>query len=313
MNGILESKKENKMNIMKEVIILILFILAFLRAQSSDFIREAEVAGMFYPGRESDLSHMISSYLDKAEKVMNGEIAGLVAPHAGYIYSGPVAAWSYKQIEGKNYDLVVVIAPSHFEYFKGVSVYSGKYYETPLGRIPVDQDMGNMMSEKSKMIQLSGRGHDPGLAGRAEHSLEVQLPFLQTVLGEFKLLPIVIAEQTLQNVEILGNSLAEILKNKRVLIVASSDLSHFHPYETAYQLDQSLLDFFTDFEYRKILAKCESRELEACGYGPIAAMMYACSKLGFKKSKVLNYATSGDVPQGEKSQVVGYLSGVVYK
>jgi len=301
------------MKTLKEVIGMLLFLSAFLNAQTSDAVREPEVAGMFYPAKTQELSQTIDDYLSKTNVVIDGEIAGLVSPHAGYVYSGPVAAWSFKQVRGKQYDVVVVIAPSHFEHFLGASVYPGKYYKTPLGQIAIEQDVSKELTQVAKNIHLSNTGHVPGMMGRGEHSLEVQLPFLQKTLGEFKLVAIVIADQTWKNVENLGNALAKVLKDKNALIVASSDLSHYHSYETAYKLDQSLIDFFTDFEYRKILDKCERREIEACGYGPIAAMMHACSLMDFKKSKVLKYATSGDVPVGEKAQVVGYLSGAVYK
>jgi len=298
---------------MKEVMGMLLMLSSFLGAQSTDAVREPEVAGMFYPGNSKQLSQTIDDYLSKTDLVVEGEIAGLVSPHAGYVYSGPVAAWSYRQVDGKKYDVVVVISPSHFEAFAGASVYPGKYYETPLGDIPIDQDLSKTLSDESPSIHLSNSGHKPGIMGRGEHSLEVQLPFLQKTVGDFKLIAIVMAEQNWSNVESLGNALAKILKGKKALIVASSDLSHYHSYDTAYQLDQSLIDFFTDFEYRKILEGCENRKIEACGYGPIAAMMHACSLMGYNKSKVLKYATSGDVPVGEKSQVVGYLSGAVYK
>jgi AmmeMemoRadiSam system protein B len=301
------------MKTIKEGIWMILFLSAFLNAQSSQEVREPEVAGMFYPGDSTELSQMIEQYLAKTEKAVDGEILGLVSPHAGYVYSGPVAAWSYQQVKGNSYDVVVVIAPSHFEYFSGTSVYSGKFYQTPLGNIPVAQELAKQLAASDSRIKLSDVGHDPGRSGRAEHSLEVQLPFLQRTLGNFQLLPIVMAEQTVQNTEHLGDALAKVLKGKKALIVASSDLSHYHSYNDAYKLDEKLIDFFTDFNYQKILTECDERKIEACGYGPIAVMMYTCSKLGYNKAKVLNYATSGDVLVGEKAQVVGYLSGAVFK
>ena len=301
------------MKTIKERIWMVLFFTAFLDAQSSQQVREPEVAGMFYPGSATELTQMIKQYLAKTEKVVDGKIMGLVSPHAGYVYSGPVAAWSYKQVEGNSYDVVVVIAPSHFDYFSGSAVYPGEFYETPLGKIPVARDLAKELAASDPHIKLSEAGHEPSRSGRGEHSLEVQLPFLQTVLGDFQILPIVMAEQTMENTESLGDALARLLKGKKVLIVASSDLSHYHSYADAYKLDETLMDFFVDFEFQKILEGCEKRKIEACGYGPIAVMMYTCSKLGYNKSKVLKYATSGDVPVGEKAQVVGYLSGVVYK
>ncbi len=301
------------MKIIKEVIGMALFFTALLHSQPSDQIRSPEVAGMFYPGNSRELSRMIDQYLSQTQVLVEGNIGGLVSPHAGYVYSGPVAAWSYKQVAGKTYDVVIVIAPSHFEYFSFISVYPGKFYETPMGKIPVDTDLAKELVQYDSRIQFSESGHEPGPTGRGEHALEVQLPFLQKTLGSFKLVPIVIADQSWNNVRILGDGLATVLKNKKALIVASSDLSHYHSYQAAYQMDQSLLDYFSAFDYQKILEKCEQRKIEACGYGPITAMMYACQKLGYTHSKVLKYATSGDVPVGEKSQVVGYLSGVVYK
>jgi len=297
----------------KEVIWMLLLFCALLSAQRSEEVRAPEVAGMFYPGNTSELSRMIHQYLSKAEVVVEGEIGGLVSPHAGYVYSGPVAAWSYKQVKGKSYEVVVVIAPSHFEYFDGASVYPGKFYETPFGKIPVNQELAEKLTQVAPGIHLSESGHSPGFSGRGEHSLEVQLPFLQKTIGEFTLIPIIIADQSWKNVENLANALAKILADKKALIVASSDLSHYHSYDTAYKLDKSLISYFETFEYQKLLEKCEQHKIEACGYGPIAVMMETCKLLGYTKSKVLNYATSGDVPVGEKSQVVGYLSGAVYR
>ncbi len=290
-----------------------LLFTAFLHAQSTEDVRKPEVAGMFYPGSAKELSQMIDQYLANAEKTVDGEILGLVSPHAGYVYSGPVAAWSYKQVAGINYDVVVVIAPSHFDYFSGATVYPGKYYETPLGKIPVDQELAKQLTKNDSHIKLSEAGHEPGYSGRGEHSLEVQLPFLQKTLGEFKLLPIVMADQTWENTENLGEALVKLLKGRKALIVASSDLSHYHSYQDAYKLDETLMEMFVDFQFQEILEGCQKRKIEACGAGPIGVMMYVCSRLGYNKTKVLKYATSGDVPVGEKSQVVGYLSGAVYK
>ncbi len=301
------------MKCLKEVIWMILFCSAFLSAQKAQEVRSPAVAGMFYPDNSSELTRMIHQYLSRAEVVIEGEIGGLVSPHAGYVYSGPVAAWGYKQVKGKAYDVVVVIAPSHFEYFDGASVYPGKFYETPFGKIPVEHVLAEKLTQVAPNIHFSEAGHSTGFSGRGEHSLEVQLPFLQKTIGEFNLIPIVIADQSWKNVENLANALASVLQGKKALIVASSDLSHYHSYDTAYKLDRSILDYFEAFDYQKLLEKCEQRKIEACGYGPIAVMMLACKQLGFTKSKVLKYATSGDVPVGEKSQVVGYMSGVVYR
>ena len=276
-------------------------------------IRKPAAAGLFYPDDPQNLTEMIDGFLSTTKTVIQEKIGGLVSPHAGYVYSGSVAAWSYQQISGKKYDVVVVIAPSHFESFTGASIYSGKYYETPLGEIVVDRILAQRISQRDKNIRLSEDGHGIRFMGQGEHSLEVQLPFLQKILGEFKLVPIVIADQSWRNTKALAAALADSLGNKKALLIASSDLSHYHAYQTAYHLDKGLLDFFEAFDYEGIIKGCESYHIEACGYGAIATMMYACSLLGYKKSKVIKYSTSGDVPIGEKTKVVGYMSGAVYK
>jgi AmmeMemoRadiSam system protein B len=231
----------------------------------------------------------------------------MIAPHAGYLYSGGVAAYGYRQLMEKEYDIVVVIAPSHTVYFNKISVYNGDFYQTPLGEIPVAQDFAWEMSERNPKIELSGLGHDG-----EEHSLEVQLPFLQHVLGDFKLVPIVMGDQSLMNVEILSDILALTLQNQKALIVASSDLSHFHDYDAAVELDQRVIAAVNGLDDGKLYDDLRNDKCEMCGGGPVLAAMRACKKLGANKSKVLTYRNSGDVT-GDKSRVVGYLSALFCK
>ena len=280
----------------------------------SEKVREPAVAGMFYPADVDELNEMLDTYLQQAEKKVTGTIGGLVAPHAGYVYSGPVAAWSFKQVEGKKYDYVVVVAPSHYEYFNGASIYDGDYYETPLGKIPIAQDIAKKLMEKNSLIQVGELGHRLLGGGRGEHSLEVELPFLQKTLeGEFQLIPVVMAEQDWPTARGLGEAIAEVFADKSVLLVASSDLSHYYPYQTAYQLDEKLIGLFEAYEYEQLLERVARRDVEACGAGPIVSVMYACRLMDFPKAKVIKYATSGDVPYGEKDHVVGYMAGVLYR
>ncbi len=276
-------------------------------------VREPAVAGMFYPADRDELLGMIDAFLKDAQTVVDGEIGGLIAPHAGYIYSGPVAAWSFKQLEGKTYPYVVVIAPSHFEYFQGASVFDGRSYETPLGEIPVAREWVDRLVQQSPRIRKSDDGHRLLGGGRGEHALEVELPFLQRVLNSFELIPVVMAEQDWSTAEALARAIAEVFRDQKVLIVASSDLSHYYPYETAYRLDEKLLRLVEAYRYEEILEQVAVREVEACGAGPIVAAMCACKLLGFPRAKVLKYATSGDVPYGEKSQVVGYMAAALLR
>ena len=269
-------------------------------------IRKPAVAGSFYPGDKKSLETDVLKYMNNAKpESINGKIIGIVSPHAGYVYSGPVAGYAYKLLSGKKYETVVVISPSHQEFFHGCSVYDGDAYETPLGVVKVDKELAKSIANKVENIYLSDKGHR--IKGMGEHALEVQIPFLQVALGDFKIVPIVIGDQAEENCSALGNVLGEVLKDKNVLIVASSDLSHYHPYAEAQKIDQSTVKCFETGDLKEMLSS------EACGHGPIYAMLLASQKLGANKNKILKYATSGDVPEGEKGRVVGYMSGISYE
>ena len=229
-----------------------------------------------------------------------------MAPHAGYLYSGSVAARAYRQIVNEDYDLIVVISPSHKMYFDEISVYDGDAYQTPLGDVKVDLESAKKLASMHPDIIYSDFGH-----AIDEHALEVQLPFLQQALYDFKLLPVVMGNQDSANVDILANALAELLKDKNALIVASTDLSHFHNQEQAKALDTIVVENVTDYDYDSLAENLQSGECEMCGGGPVLVTMKACEKLGAKKSKVLIYRNSGDVT-GERDQVVGYMSAMFY-
>jgi AmmeMemoRadiSam system protein B len=270
-------------------------------------IRPPAVAGMFYEREPVRLKKHIESFLEIVNPPqIKGEILGLVSPHAGYFYSGKTAAFGYKLIKGKKYDTVVVISPSHYEYFRGVSVFNGSAYQTPLGTIQIDQELREELKDYNSIIEFSKRGH-----GR-EHALEVQLPFLQLVLDEFKLLPIVIGDQSKEFVFPLAEILAEVLKNKNALLVASSDLSHYFSHELANSLDSRVELLINSFDEDTLFDELESEKVQACGGGPIVTVMKATKLLGANKSKVL-YRNDSSEASGDKHQVVGYLSAVFYK
>jgi MEMO1 family protein len=268
-------------------------------------VRLPAVAGQFYPAQPDELRQMVDEFLTQAA-VPNipGHIVALIAPHAGYIYSGKVAAYSYALLRGRKIDRVVVIAPSHFEAFPFSSVYNGDAYATPLGNIPVDKDFAAKLAKSSPLIQLSSRGHTP-TQQQGEHSLEVQLPFLQRVLGEFRLVPIVMGEQTYETERALGISLAKMLKGTNTLIVVSSDLSHYHSYDEATKIDQKTLKAIERWDYLSLSRNFQAGVWEACGGGPIVAAMIAAERLGANQAQILKYANTGDVT-GDRSRVVGY-------
>ena len=270
-------------------------------------IRQPAVAGQFYPAQPEELRRMLDDYLAQAEvPLLSGNLVALIAPHAGYIYSGKVAAHSYALLKGRKYGRVVVIAPSHFEGFSFVSVYDGDAYATPLGNVAVDKEFAAKLAKLNPLIQLSSRGHVP-TQEQGEHALEVQLPFLQRVLGDFKLVPIVMGEQSYETERALGLALAKMLKGTgtNTLIVASSDLSHYHTYDEATKLDHKVLKAIAEWDYLSLSHNFESRVWEACGGGPIVATMMAAERLGANQAKILRYANTGDVT-GDHSRVVGY-------
>lgn len=274
-------------------------------------VRKPAVAGQFYPGDPVTLTKQLSDFFKNAEKQpVPGKIVALISPHAGYMYSGQVAAYSFKLLEGFSFETVVVICPSHVAYFPGASIYNGGSYETPLSRILVDTTVAGKIADLSKKVFLSDKGHGFS-GGRGEHSLEVELPFLQLVLGEFKLVPIVVGDQDWGTCEALGEALATALEGKNALIVASTDLSHFHPYDEAVRLDNIVMDHVNSFDPQGLHDDLASRVCEACGGGPVVATMLAAKQLGADKAKVLHYANSGDVT-GDKSGVVGYMAAVIY-
>ena len=270
-------------------------------------IRKAAVAGTFYPASAQELEQTVRRLLaDVTVRVGPGTVTGIIAPHAGYMYSGATAAMAYAQLGHTKRSVVVVISPSHREFFDGVSVYPGDGYETPLGSIPIASGMRERLTEGVPGILVSTRGH--GL----EHALEVQLPFLQCALGEFELLPLVIGNQSQEHCLALGDALGAICKGTDVLLVASTDLSHFSSVEAARQLDAVVAEDIEAFDPVQLMRDLEAGTAEACGGGPVAAVMRGCALLGARTPTVLGQSHSGMVT-GDNESVVGYLSAVIQK
>jgi MEMO1 family protein len=262
--------------------------------------RPPAVAGLFYPADAKPLAQMVDDYLSRAPPPPAHHVLALVAPHAGYSYSGPVAAWSYALLKGRNVSRVVVIAPSHYEAFDFSAVYDGGAYETPLGPVPVDAAFGAKFAKANPSIQISEAGHGP-----REHALEVQLPFLQRVLGPFQLVPIIMGDQSYDASRALGVAIASLIQGTDTLIVASSDLSHYHAYDDAVRIDHKTLHALESWDYFNLSRNFERHVWEACGGGPIVAAMIAAERLGANRAEVLQYANSGDTA-GDRSRVVGY-------
>lgn len=280
-----------------------------LRGANLKRVRPAGVADRFYPGDPAVLTAAMDEMLGHVpQQAVEGRVAAIVAPHAGYPFSGPVAAYAYAALRGLKFARVVVIAPSHYDAFPFTSVYEGDGYATPLGAIPVDTAFAAQLAKASGSIRLSSHGHLPGSHG-VEHAIEVQLPWLQHVVGSFDLVPVIMGDQSYESCRSLGCGIARLIAQHAsegdTLIVASSDLSHFHSYSDAEVLDHKTLRALESWDYFSMARNFPDRVWEACGGGPMVAAMIAAERLGANHAALLRYANSGDVT-GDHSRVVGY-------
>jgi AmmeMemoRadiSam system protein B/AmmeMemoRadiSam system protein A len=287
---------------------------AFASGQAK--VRAAAVAGSFYPADPKELAAMIDDLLAHSScPAVSEPILAAVAPHAGYQFSGPVAACTYAALKGRKISRVVLIAPSHYEGFQFSAVYDGDAYATPLGNVPVDKDFAHQLVKLSSTLRLSSQGHNATKAG-GEHSIEVQLPWLQRVLGNFELVPIIMGDQSYENSRALGVALAKLIQKENrhgeTLVLASSDLSHFHPYADAETIDHKTLNALDSWDYYSMSRNFQTRTWEACGGAPIVAAMIYAERMGADQTHVLKYENSGDTT-GDHSRVVGYSADVFVK
>ncbi len=271
-------------------------------------LRSSPHAGTgWYPGNKKELTGELGSYMKGARTGVQAEVYGIVSPHAGYFYSGPVAAVAYKNIQGKEYDVVVVIGPSHYHGFRGVSIDTMAGRKTPLGTVLFDTELAHDLIEYSDEIISDPRAHSQ------EHSVEVQVPFLQYVLKDFQLVEIVMGSQDYAICETLSDAIVKSTRGKRVLVVASSDLSHYHSQKDAERLDNLVVEAVASFDPEMLNQRLTTDSCEACGGGPIVTTMLAAGKLGATAAKPLMYATSGTTSGDYSRGVVGYLAAAFYK
>ena len=276
-------------------------------------IRYPAVAGQFYPANKIQLMKMIENFLSETKlESQKGDIFGILVPHAGYIFSGQVAAYCYKAIQGKNFETVVLIGDSHYEYFDGVSVWDRGEWETPLGSVKVDEKLAE------EIINFSERFFVRDSAHFFEHSLEVQIPFLQVVLKNFKILPIIFGSED-RDWKDLAKAILKLMEKKKILVVASSDLSHYPPYEVAQEADKRTIEGILTSDPEKFKEKIENLtkifpnvDTFACAQDTIKTIL-EISKNKKGKAKLLTYKNSGDTIYGEMSQVVGYSAICFFK
>lgn len=270
-------------------------------------LRPSPIAGTWYPANPKSLSASIDEYLINVNlPEIHGQVIGVIAPHAGHRYSGAVAAYAFATLRGFTPDLVVVLSPFHNYHTHPLLTTKHQAYSTPLGIIEVDQ---TALSELQDHLNIP----ITPISNDKEHSLEIELPFLQRVLkNDFKLLPIMIRAQEEFVAQQLGEALAQTLKDKNALLVASTDLSHFYEQHTANQLDREMLQRFTTLKPSSIFEAERLGKGFACGHAAVAAVEWAAQGLGANHVQVLKHATSGDVT-GDHSSVVGYGAAVILK
>lgn len=276
------------------------------QGSASKQVREPVLAGSWYPGSPEELRGMITGFLKRVpEQAIQGRLLGLVVPHAGYVYSGQTAAYGYQLLTERAFSTVIVIAPSHRARFSGVAVYDLGGFRTPLGLIDLDEELIEALKKTDGGIRSLPQMH------AQEHALEIQLPFLQVVNPGFKLVPLIMGQQDLSSCRKLADAIAECCKNRpSVLVVASSDLSHFHSGKEARRLDQVVIERVKSYDPEGLSSSLDKGQCEACGGGPMVAAMLAAKGMGATRSRILYYTHSGEVT-GDDTRVVGYLSAAL--
>ncbi|MBI5877125.1 MAG: AmmeMemoRadiSam system protein B [Chloroflexi bacterium] len=268
-------------------------------------IRHSPIAGTWYPGTARALRATLDEFmLAVPPQTLSGDLRALIAPHAGYAYSGPTAAHSYRQLAGRAYDTVVVAGPSHFAWVGDFAISAESAYETPLGTVPLDTEWIAALERLLPMRRVRGD---------REHSIEIQLPFLQHMLGDFRFVPLLMNADTLDACAALGRAIADVSRGKRILLVASSDMNHMDNYTDVQQYDANVLRAIETFDLLSMAAVLLDPAYTVCGRAPVLTMAAAAQALGAARAQVLHHTTSGDVTGRTEpgNYTVGYLSAAM--
>jgi MEMO1 family protein len=270
-------------------------------------IRRAAVAGTWYPGTAAALAAAVDGHLanaDRDARDITGTLAALICPHAGLMYSGPVAAYAYRLLRRRPFEVAILVGPSHFVGFDGVSIYPSGGFETPYSVARIDEPVAQALLAASPIVREHPAAH------AREHSLEMQLPFLARLAPDVPIVPLVVGHQTDETARRLGDALAAAVRGRNALLIASTDLSHYHDAATASRLDRVVLDCVERFDADALQAALDDNPEHACGGGPMVSVMRAARLAGARDAAVLRYADSGDV-SGDKSAVVGYAAAAL--
>lgn len=289
-----------------------LFILTFIISllscsdSSSEEVRRNAVAGAFYPADKKELAQAVDSFLGNVRKAdIDGKILAIIVPHAGYMYSGQVAAYAFKELEGTIFNKIIIISPSHYVSFDGMSVYNKGFFETPLGRIKVNEELADRMLKKNSRFLFYPESH------MKEHAIEVELPFLQRIYkeGNFTIVPITMGNPVLEDARTLSNILYDVIDDDTLLVI-SVDLSHYHQYDKAVKLDTSGISAIEKLDADWFLTQLRNKDTEIDAPVAVLSVIMLANRYN-AKARVLKYANSGDIT-GDKSRVVGYSSIIIY-
>jgi len=275
----------------------------------NSYVREPAVSGIFYPKDPNELDTNLQSLFKDPNfgpgklppSSSNERIYGMVCPHAGYMYSGAVAANGYYEVSSSKFESAIIIGPNHYGLGSDIALMNNGSWKTPLGEISIDTELSHEIYQNCNIVNVDELAHS------RDHCIEVQLPFLQYIREEFKIVPIILINQDKNTSLKLSNGIYEVIKNKNFLLIASSDLTHYESNSQAHEKDNLLISSILSLDIEAFYSVLFSFNVTACGYGAIATVMEISKKLGAKKGKLLKYATSGDIA-GDTKSVVGYSS-----
>jgi AmmeMemoRadiSam system protein B len=298
------------------LILISIVLTACISNSIAEEVRSPSVAGSYYPGSASELRNMVTGMLDAVpEDFVEGKIYGAMAPHAGYVFSGQVAAYTFKQLSRVEFDTIVIIG--HDSYRNAVAYTCPvDYFLTPLGKVPVDRDMIERMHAFNRGIRANQSIHSD------DPSIEVQLPFLQVMGKNCKIVPILFGNPTTENCRILADAIIEAAGDKKVVVLASTDMSHYPPYESANRIDGSTLEELKEMDVEKLFDHLDKQQhvrevpnlrTTMCAKGGVGTAILFAKAHGAGNARILHYANSGDASIGDKQQVVGYSSVLFFK
>ncbi len=292
---------------MKNLILIVFIFAMWTRSGFGDSIKEPNVSGQFYPADPGQLAAEVERFINTAENTpAQRRVEVVIAPHAGYFYSGAVAGHSFKAVKERSYKTIVVLAPSHFYEFNGVSIWTQGGLKTPLGIVEVDTEFAERLIAQNEKFYFEPKAFD------REHSLEVELPFLQRTFEDFKIVPVIMGQASFETCEALAQALKDLIGGREdVLIVVSTDLSHYHDDTTARAMDTMTLAAIKAREAQKVWQGGYQRTLEMCGFIPVTTALVYANLKGLKDVEILKYANSGDITE-DKERVVGYSAAVIY-